>query len=449
MDKTFTDLLQELKDSFSQKKLREVISYFMDGMPAEELELFTRNQESVELINNQEELFYDEMAVLFTDDLNDSSLMYFLAWESIIEILNPVKKEYFLNSCVNLSGNTPANYFIKGFQALENGDIELAQCHFNQIDDFSASYFKALCYFWLGNYENSIKQNQCFLNSLNNHIENTLIDTGVDFSKEIGFELARWNVNIDLAYAYNRLKNFREAIKKYENSLALFNLEETHTIMGNINFEENGIDLFTIYINNYIYALRHVGDYKECLELIDFAISKKPASYYLRLKKEIEKLKNKKPSSIEAAELINTSIKTEISKYQQTKMISMEKSLEDLIIEQMKHGFKVFGKNLSLYEDDTIFGRQYYIKNCNGFLDLLLIDKTNDHLFIVELKRNNSGIEVVEQITKYISGLSKEMGKNIKGIICMHEVDEDLIAETKKHNDIELFTYNFDFTHLN
>jgi RecB family endonuclease NucS len=64
---------------------------------------------------------------------------------------------------------------------------------------------------------------------------------------------------------------------------------------------------------------------------------------------------------------------------------------------------------------------------------------------MVELKRNEAGIEVVEQIEKYIDGLSKELNKNIKGIICLHKPDNLLKELVKTKENIELYTYGFEF----
>ena len=116
-----------------------------------------------------------------------------------------------------------------------------------------------------------------------------------------------------------------------------------------------------------------------------------------------------------------------------------------MIVEQIKYGFKVFGKSLEIYQDKEIFGRQYYIASVNGILDLLLIDKSDNTLYIVELKRNEAGTEVVDQIEKYIVGLSAQLDRKIKGIICLHRPDEDLKRAVRNKLEIELFTYHFDF----
>ena len=73
------------------------------------------------------------------------------------------------------------------------------------------------------------------------------------------------------------------------------------------------------------------------------------------------------------------------------------------------------------------------------------IDKKTDQIYVVELKRNEAGIEVVEQTEKYIFGLSKELKRDIKGIICLHRPKTELIKLVEEKENIELYTYNFDF----
>ena len=116
-----------------------------------------------------------------------------------------------------------------------------------------------------------------------------------------------------------------------------------------------------------------------------------------------------------------------------------------MLVEQIKYGFEVFGKKLEIYQDEEIFGKQYRIPEINGILDLLLIDKQNNQLYVVELKRNETGIEVVSQIENYMFALSKQLDRKLKGIICLHKSNNRLTELVRTKSDIELFTYNFEF----
>nr|WP_231402215.1 endonuclease NucS domain-containing protein [Panacibacter microcysteis] len=120
-----------------------------------------------------------------------------------------------------------------------------------------------------------------------------------------------------------------------------------------------------------------------------------------------------------------------------------------MIVEQIKYGYKVFGKDLEVYQDNKIFGRQYYLPTVSGILDLLLVERGSNTLYVVELKRNEAGIGVVEQIERYILGLGHLfIDRDIKGIICLHTPDTNLVELVKTKPNIELFKYEFNFNRL-
>ena len=79
---------------------------------------------------------------------------------------------------------------------------------------------------------------------------------------------------------------------------------------------------------------------------------------------------------------------------------------------------------------------------------MLLIDKSNDTLYVVELKRNEAGIEVVEQIESYIKGLTSQLKREVKGIISLHKPDKNLVELIKTKPNIELYTYEFQFKNV-
>lgn len=179
-------------------------------------------------------------------------------------------------------------------------------------------------------------------------------------------------------------------------------------------------------------------------------MDKYPSSvYFQKLKLEFfSKQENTKNTDDIIQRLFKPKKPFEISNFQSVKLLSKEKSLEDMIVEQIKYGIKVFGKELEIYQDDFIYGRQYRIPYINGILDLLLIEKTTNQLYLVELKRNVAGIEVVDQIENYISALSRQLDRDIKGIICLHKPNQALIDLVKSKENIDLFTYNFEFNQL-
>src|SRR5690606_9657522 len=134
-----------------------------------------------------------------------------------------------------------------------------------------------------------------------------------------------------------------------------------------------------------------------------------------------------------------------LESFQEVKLLSKEKALEDMIIEQIKYGYKVFGKELEVYQNEKMYGRQYRLYDINGILDLLLFEKNTKQLYVVELKRDSVGIEVIAQIGGYMDSLTKEFGQPVKGIICSHRASKELVQELGNHESIELYSYHFDF----
>ena len=259
----------------------------------------------------------------------------------------------------------------------------------------------------------------------------------------------KWSVYNDLGYAYNRIYEFENALDCYKKTFDFLSLEDYYEI-GHKYKVDDKFDYFTLYAENFLLSIERTNEIEECFELLNFLIEKYPQDKYYQNKKD--KLIEQQNNSIDSNFVFNQVFKPKkpfgISSFEEIKLLSKEKALEDLIIEQIKYGYKVFGKSLEIYQDELIYGRQYRIFEINGILDLLLIDKENDQLYVVELKRNESGIEVVTQIENYVNSLSKQMNKNVKGIICLHKANPKLIELVKTKNNIELFTYSFDFLKL-
>src|SRR5690606_20177989 len=103
-----------------------------------------------------------------------------------------------------------------------------------------------------------------------------------------------------------------------------------------------------------------------------------------------------------------------------------------------------FNRPFEVY-NDKFYGRQYFIQDGYGILDLLLVEKSTDTLYLVELKRDQAGLEVVTQTERYIEGLTKELDREVKGIICLHRPNAEITQALYDKPHIELFTYQFDF----
>ncbi|MDM1551637.1 endonuclease NucS domain-containing protein [Empedobacter falsenii] len=441
MNKLIT-MLEELKTNFSEQLFRDTI---------EEIESINGNEisknlkEFSEAINGQKDQLYDELAYKFKEDFELNAMLYLMIWEEFLSSFNQTSLDYFYESCKAIDPNTDFTDFINGLIELNQNNHEHALLHFNRMEEEIAYYFLGLCYFELENDENATKQNLLFLEYLNDIISNL----NEEKKSLLNFDLILWNVYNDLAYSYIKLYEFEEALLYFEKSIQLFDIKSNYKFRSNIKFE-NGLDDFQIFVNNYLFSLEKTGNFKKALEVLDFVLDKYPFSNYYQKLKEDFATKNVNNNSSE--EIIQRLFKPkkpfEISNFQSVKLLSKEKSLEDMIVEQIKYGFNVFGKELEIYQDDSIYGRQYRIPFINGILDLLLIEKSTNQLYLVELKRNEAGIEVVDQIENYITALSSQLEREIKGIICLHQPNQDLIELVKSKENIDLFTYNFEFNKL-
>lgn len=407
-------LLKTLKNNYSDKTLHELLEGLKDIAP-NDLDEICINEPN--LFNNQDERLYDALAIQFVEDLNKYSLLYFSFWEPLIELtFNSKERDYFYKSALKIDANEDATNYINGFFHLRNDNPEIALFHFNKTDNYVACYFIGWCYLLIENFENSIKNHLLFLNGLSNAIKSTSTEDYVDFSEDnLIPQSVKWNTYNDLAYCYNRLHEYEKALRYYKKSLTVFDLSENYKINQPIETNENYADGFSIFVNNYLLTLEKNQDYSECITVLKFLIDKQPEDYYYKnqLHKFEEKLKNHSFADEIIMQLIKPKKPFNIGKFEQTKLISKEKNLEDMIVEQIKYGFKVFNKDLEIYQDETIFGRQYYISKVNGFLDLLLIDKKTNIVYVVELKRNEAGVEVVEQTEKYIYGLKHEIDNEL------------------------------------
>lgn len=437
-------LLQELKDNFSEKLLEEVHNCLKN-----EIQNFNDDiEKSKELLNGQSKEFYYKIASDFIIDMEDFPLMYFLSWQDKFDHFSKETMKLFFEICLSIDDNSEATDYINGIIELENGKPEIALFHFNRIDSLVSCYFIGLCYTELENYENAIKNNILFFECLEDCISQFL-EKGMDLRENSTYKVLKWSIHNDLGYLYNRISEFGKAKNEYQKSLEICNLEENFEV--NYEYlEDYEVDEFTIFVNNYLLALEKTGDYSECIKLLEFIIVKFPQDIFY--KNQMNKFEQKLNNSSFADEIINNLFKVKkpfnLNSFQETKIISKEKILEDMIVEQIKYGYEVFGKKLEIYQDNEIFGRQYFIQSVNGILDLLLIDKINDVLYVVELKRSQAGIEVVEQIEDYIEGLKSQLNREVKGIISLHKPDKNLIELIKTKSNIELYTYEFQFKNV-
>jgi len=120
---------------------------------------------------------------------------------------------------------------------------------------------------------------------------------------------------------------------------------------------------------------------------------------------------------------------------------SVEKLLEDFLERNLRH----IEEGLKLYKDENgVPGRQF--STDVGTIDLLCLDKHNDFV-ILELKKERGSDKVVGQITRYMGWVKKKLAKGdqqVRGIIIVHEIDEDLEYSVSVVNNVEIKYYRID-----
>ncbi|MDG4949629.1 endonuclease NucS [Weeksellaceae bacterium KMM 9724] len=429
---------------FSEENLKKVIEAFK---VVNTEDLIRDKTSAEEIIANLPNQFYDYLAERFSANLNEFPEFWLINDCRLYVLFSEEIAIYINEKIINEGVNTVAGNIYEGSNYLDQGSPELAILHFNQVEHYIGAYFRGFSYMDLENYPNAIRNFQAFLDGLN-QLFAKYPDEGFDSNFSLNFFMN--DVHLVLGYLYNVTKHYIKAKTEFEKVLTLDKLEDQYYILSPEKSDTIGRTTFEIFINNYLLALDKIGDYVTAINVLQKVLELMPGNYYY--KKQLKKFVEGKGRQDTADDILSNvkSIKRpyNIISFNKTQQIAREKVLEDMIVEQIKYRGEVFGKKLELYQDNKIYGRQYFLKEINGRLDLLLIDKTADVLYVVELKRNSAGLEVVSQIESYMAALKKEIAKPIKGIIFMHKSNPALIEKVKAKKDLELFTYKFDFEKL-
>jgi hypothetical protein len=119
---------------------------------------------------------------------------------------------------------------------------------------------------------------------------------------------------------------------------------------------------------------------------------------------------------------------------------SYEKDLQNSLISQAEElfpGYKIYGDNGE--------GIEY---NINGKrIDLLLENKIQNKLLVVELKAGSADYKVFGQIAMYMGPLmQKHPDKEILGVIVAGEIDESLKMAILANKNIKIMTYKMKLT---
>jgi restriction system protein len=123
---------------------------------------------------------------------------------------------------------------------------------------------------------------------------------------------------------------------------------------------------------------------------------------------------------------------------------ALETHLEEFIYQNW--GKINWGANLELYSTDDQNGRQFPAETWS--IDFLAIDKNNNDLVVIELKRGKTGDATVGQILRYITWVKENVAtsnQNVRGIIIANDVDDTLRYSVKSLNNVQVMTYIVNF----
>lgn len=440
---SFYKATELVKRDFTSENLSNLIETYGDVF----VEDLARDREKAKIAISDLPLeFYTYLAKSFVENLNNIPEFWMIHNWRLYDMFTLELKNYINNEVLKFGNDTSAGYIYQGLLAMDESP-DLAIIYFNKVEHYLAAYYKGFCYHDLKNYPNAIKNFNEFQRGLKAFFTSSFLP-GVATNHSL--EMFRWDIHLQLGWLYNQTKHYGLAKKEFEKAISVIKLEDAYYVLGASKKVSNGRTDFEIFVNNFLFSLEKIAAYKEAVELLENVLDFLPKNNHY--KKQLQNFKDLIARHKSADDILKNIIPVKrpfnIESYSKTQLLAREKILEDMILEQIKYGYEVFGKKLELYQDDTIHGRQYFLKEAYGFLDLLLIEKTTDTLYVVELKRNLAGVEVVHQIERYIEALEKEIKKDIKGIICLHQSNPVLTQLVKSKANLELFTYGFDFKKL-
>ncbi len=427
--------------------------------------------------------------------------------DEIIQFNNPLNFFYFL---VNnkLGSETDDKYLIFWMMILEQDDPFLKQLlifqalnhyfdekfpkkklpKFYKIDEFSSESLK---FSSLGLIEDNTEKSMNY------------------FSKALLDDKNNWVASLHLAYYYLDTDNFENSVRQFNKVLkhrkSIDFLEYTADILfelGNmysfkLNQLKEGEKFYKECIkvnqdlqglnNNYGYCLFRLRKYKSALTYLRKAskieedketplwnilrVYKRIKDYDNALKtiKKIKKISKRKKAVEKELNAILNKLQLEDSSdeivlsdniilekenshvriFKKLKAISQENILEELIHNRIKRNEDVFQRKLKIYDDEWGYGKQLIMPDV-GRLDLLVVDIKTHELIVIELKKDSSYNDVITQIKKYMKWVKDNIAKDnykVKGLICLHSANTDLIKRAKKER-IEIQEYSFNFNRI-
>lgn len=123
----------------------------------------------------------------------------------------------------------------------------------------------------------------------------------------------------------------------------------------------------------------------------------------------------------------------------------MEKELENFLVKNWDK--TEFAEKYELIEEDGQLVSQQYCTDI-GIIDILVKDKKSSQYVVIELKKEKTSDKSIGQLSRYMGWLEthKSNGNTVKGIIIASAYDKKLYYALKKIKDVEVYTYQIDFT---
>ncbi|WP_405330218.1 endonuclease NucS domain-containing protein [Leeuwenhoekiella sp. LLG6367-2.1] len=401
-----------------------------------------RFEEVFQLLPNSFVEIYAEQVI---KDIQEAPLMYLLSHNTFFMFFTEAQYSYLREQLKGYADNTTAYNFIRGIDYLLDESYEIALHYFKTVENTLGDYYLAVCYYNLSNYQNAIRLFQTVLTDIQGVQKNV-----PQLNEDTDLRLLSYDLCQYILSAAVSIGEYETAEENGDVLLTLFDLESLVAITESYTAKIDDKTDFDIWVNNYTVALDKQTKYKKAGKFLERVQKLRPNSILIKslLNSVLGKINRQETANTILVPILHKKRAFGINDFVSANRLALEKNLEDLIELQIKYGMQVFGKDLEVYQDNASYGKQYTNPNIQGVIDLLLINLKTDTLYVVELKRNDAGVEVYEQVKRYMTGLKESTNKKIKGIICLHKATENLIDLVKTDDDISLFTYHFEFKNL-
>ncbi|MFI8379499.1 endonuclease NucS domain-containing protein [Leeuwenhoekiella sp. NPDC079379] len=401
-----------------------------------------RFEEVIHLLPNSFVEIYAEQVI---KDIQEVPLMFLINHLNFFSFFSEMQYFYLRKQLKLYSDDTIAYNFISGIDYLIDESYESALHYFKTVENTLGDYYLAVCYYNLSNYENALRLFKYVLADIQELQKNVpQLKDNTDILL-LSYDLCQYILSSAVS-----IGEYKTAEENGKLLLTLFDLDSLIAITESYTANIDDKTDFDIWVNNYTVALDKQTKYKKAGKFLERVRKLRPNSILIKslLKSVSDKINRQETANKILAPIFHKKRAFGIKDFVSANRLALEKNLEDLIELQIKYGIQIFGKNLEVYQNNEVYGKQYTDPNIQGFIDLLLIDKKADTLYVVELKRNDAGVEVYQQVKRYMTGLKKGTDKTVKGIICLHQATERLIDLVKTDDEVSLFTYHFDFKKL-